>query len=403
MSNLSTSSDSSVETIQQSSRCCTPGKIDVHTHIMPEPGKFYEPWKQTEGEWITLDKTEEGAVNMMQYEIGKEPLLFRPVLSNLYDVKERLKDMDRDKVQTQVLSVPPAMWKYDLKDPNVAAQWCTAVNQYLATVAKQNPTRFVALGIVPLQFPEVAARIVVEAKNMGLVGVQVGTHVPPSERNPRWDLGEVALAPFFQECESHDIPVMVHPWYMCYFGQEKRMTPLANGKQIGGKGAYWSPWLVGMGAEETNCMLSLTASGLLHRFPTLKILMTHGGGGFPALKGRIEQGIRCRRQWVWPVLGNHYEALGLTERTDTLNTYMNRIWVDSITHDPKILDLLISIHGKDRVAFGSDYPFPLGDVTGFLGEGTCTDCNEITGKVVETSEHKDKIFCDNPKDFFNIK
>ena len=66
------------------------------------------------------------------------------------------------------------------------------------------------------------------------------------------------------------------------------------------KGAYWSPWLVGMGAEEANCMLSLTASGLLHRFPTLKILMTHGGGGFPALKGRIEQGIRCRRQWVWP-------------------------------------------------------------------------------------------------------
>ena len=55
-----------------------------------------------------------------------------------------------------------------------------------------------------------------------------------------------------------------------------------------------------MGAEEANCMLSLTASGLLHRFPTLKILMTHGGGSFPALKGRIEQGIRCRRQWVWP-------------------------------------------------------------------------------------------------------
>ena len=382
---------------------CTCGKVDVHTHIMPAPGSFYKPWKQTPGEWITLDKAADGTINMMSYEIGRQPKLFRPVLPNLFDIEERLKDMDRDHVQTQVLSVPPAMWRYDLDDPEIALRWCTSVNRYLADVAAANPERFVALGIVPLQYPEVAARVVVEAKEMGLVGVQVGTHVPPSGDNPRWDLGETPLAPFFQACETHNVPVMVHPWYMCYFQQEDRMTPLPSGKSIGGKGAYWSPWLVGMGAEEANCILSLTASGLLHRFPTLKILMTHGGGGFPALKGRIEQGIRCRRQWVWPVLGNHYEALGLKERTDTLDTYMDRIWVDSITHDPKILELLVSIHGKERVAFGSDYPFPLGDVTGFLGEGTETNVDEISGKVVEGNAHKERIFIHNPIDFFNLQ
>jgi predicted TIM-barrel fold metal-dependent hydrolase len=159
---------------------------------------------------------------------------------------------------------------------------------------------------------------------------------------------------------------------------------------------------LGMGAEEANCVLSMTASGLLHRFPTLKILLTHGGGGFPALKGRIEQGIRCRRHWVWPVLGNHYEEMGLTSRDDTLDTYMDRIWVDSITHDENILNLLIAIHGKDRVAFGSDYPFPLGDVTGFLGEGTETDIHEISGKVVEKSKFKESIFIHNPINFFNL-
>jgi aminocarboxymuconate-semialdehyde decarboxylase len=396
---------SSTDTVEQEtlSNCCN-SKVDVHTHIMPAPGAFYEPWKATPGEWITLDKNDDdGAVNMMSYEIGRPPKLFRPVLANLYDVNERLQDMNRDGVQTQVLSVPPAMWRYDLNDPDLALQWCTSVNRYLADVAAKNPDRFVALGIVPLQYPDVAARVVVEAKEMGLVGVQVGTHVPPSENNPRWDLGETFLAPFFQACESYDIPVMVHPWYMCYFQQEDRMTPLPGGKSIGGKGAYWSPWLVGMGAEEANCILSLTASGLLHRFPTLKILVTHGGGGFPALKGRIEQGIRCRREWVWPVLGNHFEALGLTERNDTLDSYMDRIWVDSITHDPKILALLISIHGKDRVAFGSDYPFPLGDVTGFLGDGVDTDVNEISGKVVASSEHKNRIFVQNPINFFALQ
>ena len=237
--------DASTDTVEQdpaepSKVSCTCGKIDVHTHIMPAPGKFYEPWKATAGEWITLDTAEDGSVNMMSYEIGREPQIFRPVLANLYDVAKRLEDMNRDQVQTQVLSVPPAMWMYNISDSEMATKWCTSVNQYLADIAKANPGRFVALGIVPLQFPEIAAKVVVEAKEMGLVGVQIGTHVPPSEdkRQPRWDLGEVPLAPFFQACENHDIPVMVHPWYMCYFQQQDRMTPLPNGKSIGGKVKY---------------------------------------------------------------------------------------------------------------------------------------------------------------------
>ena len=79
------------------------------------------------GEWITLDDNESG-VSMMSYKLGREPVLFRPVAKNLFDVEERLKDMVRDGVRTQVLSVPPAMWRYDL-DEAVALQWCTAVNR----------------------------------------------------------------------------------------------------------------------------------------------------------------------------------------------------------------------------------------------------------------------------------
>jgi aminocarboxymuconate-semialdehyde decarboxylase len=245
LSTLSTETVEQAPPLQPTTVSCTCGKVDVHTHIMPKPGTFYEPWKKTKGEWITLDESKDGTVSMMSYEIGREPKLFRPVLANLYDVDTRIRDMNRDKVQTQVLSVPPAMWKYDLKDPEVAHRWCTSVNQYLVEVTATHPDRFVALGIVPLQHPDVAAKVVVEAKEMGLVGVQVGTHVPPSDTNPRWDLGAVELAPFFQACESYDVPVMVHPWYVCYFQQEDLLTKLPDGSSIGGKGAYWSPWLIG--------------------------------------------------------------------------------------------------------------------------------------------------------------
>ena len=379
--------------------CCHGGrctsKIDVHAHIMPAPGDFYEEWKTTPGEWITLDRSSEGGVNMMSHSLGRSPKLFRPVDVNLYDTSARIVDMDRDGVRMQVLSVPPAMWRYDLEDQDVAYRWCSAVNRYLSDLTTANPDRFAAIGIVPLQFPEIAARVAKEAVGLspGMVGVQVGTHVP-REPAGRWDLGDVVLTPFFAACEEHSVPVMIHPWYMCCFQQEGRQTPLPGGGSIGGKGAYWAPWLVGMGAEEANCILSITASGLLHRFPTLKVLVTHGGGGWPALKGRVEQGIRCRRDWVWPVLGNHFEALGETERHDTLDDYMSRIFVDSITHDPAILDLILSIHGASNVLFGSDYPFPLGDVTGFLGDGV------FSGHIVEQSEHREGIFFKNASSFF---
>ena len=204
------------------------------------------------------------------------------------------------------------------------------------------------------------------------------------------------------------------------------MTLLPGGGEIAGKGAFWAPWLVGIGAEEANCMLSMTASGLLHRFPNLQVLVTHGGGAFPALKGRIEQGIRCRRDWGWPVIGNYYEAMGETERTDTLDDYVHNggLWVDSITHDPVILDLLLRMHGRERVVFGSDYPFPLGDVTGFLGEGVTVDEERLLGSMVE--DHlgagsgvgsgagsmagrggrdvplRDRIFTHNPAQFFGL-
>ena len=80
---------------------------------MPAPGPFYEPWKRTAGEWITLDHAEGGeggegdgsgggAVSMMSHELGRAPKLFRPVAANLYDVEERLRDMDRDGVRLHV-------------------------------------------------------------------------------------------------------------------------------------------------------------------------------------------------------------------------------------------------------------------------------------------------------------
>ncbi|MHB2021207.1 MAG: amidohydrolase family protein, partial [Candidatus Xenobia bacterium] len=41
--------------------------------------------------------------------------------------------------------------------------------------------------------------------------------------------------------------------------------------------------------------------------------------------------------------------------------YVRRLSVDSLVHDPAVLRFLIDLFGADRIALGSDYPFPLGE------------------------------------------
>jgi aminocarboxymuconate-semialdehyde decarboxylase len=38
-----------------------------------------------------------------------------------------------------------------------------------------------------------------------------------------------------------------------------------------------------------------------------------------------------------------------------------RFYVDSLVHDADALEMLIKLFGAQRVALGSDYPFPLGE------------------------------------------
>ena len=46
---------------------------------------------------------------------------------------------------------------------------------------------------------------------------------------------------------------------------------------------------------------------------------------------------------------------------DDRSKYLQRIYVDSLVHDARALRLVLDTFGADRVALGSDYPFPLGE------------------------------------------
>jgi aminocarboxymuconate-semialdehyde decarboxylase len=299
-----------------------PSKIDLHTHILPES---LPDFRQRLGHdrFVRLERVDGERSRMMQ-----QGSCFREIGRNAWDPARRIEECDARGVAVQVLSTVPVLFSY-WAPPKEALDLCRLLNDHIASVVSLHPRRFAALGTVPLQDPDLAIRemerCVVE---LGLAGIEIGTHVNG------WNLDRAELFPFFRRAEELGAAVFVHPWDM--LGKE-RMTK------------YWLPWLVGMPAEASLAICSLIFGGVLERLPRLRIAFAHGGGSFPGTLGRIERGFVCRPD------------LCAVDNPVNPRAYLGRIYFDSLVHDADALRLLLKLAGPDRVALGTDYPFPLGE------------------------------------------
>ena len=123
---------------------------------------------------------------------------------------------------------------------------------------------------------------------------------------------------------------------------------------------YWLPWLVGMPAETSLAICSMIFGGVFERFPKLRVAFSHGGGAFPGTIGRIEHGFHVRPDLVAiDNKTNPRKYLATSVKGNGVSPA--RFYVDSLVHDADALKLLLKLFGAQRVALGSDYPFPLGE------------------------------------------
>jgi aminocarboxymuconate-semialdehyde decarboxylase len=296
--------------------------IDIHTHILPEnlPG-----WKDKfgYGGFVTLDHHKPCCARMM-LDTGK---FFREIEDNCWSAKKRIEECNHHQVDVQVLSTVPVMFSYwaQAKDTLEVAVF---LNDHIASIVSQYPKRFVGLGTLPMQDAALAVKELERCKKIGLKGIQIGTNVN------QLNLNEERFFEIFQACVELDMAVFIHPWEM--MGEKDMMR-------------YWLPWLVGMPAETSRAICSLIFGGVLERLPGLRIAFAHGGGSFPATLGRIKHGFDCRPDLV------------AIDNSVSPETYLGKFWFDSLVHDKPMLDYLIKFAGENKVALGSDYPFPLGE------------------------------------------
>lgn len=321
--------------------------IDIHNHFVPH--SWPDLAARFGGDWPWM-KHLDGEKAMMMF--GDRE--FRPVTSALWSAERRLADMDRDGVDIQLICATPVLFAYE-RDAQQAAECARMFNDAARELCAVNPQRLMSLAQIPLQDVDLACAEVSRAMRDGHLGVQIGNHV--GDR----DLDDEGIITVLQHCAAEGAAVLVHPWDMNRTARNSR---------------YMLQWLVDMPAETELSILSLILTGVIERLPTdLRLCFAHGGGSFPYLLGRIDN--------AWK-----HRDIVRQDCPQLPSSYVDRFYVDSAVYDDNALKFLIDVMGEDRVLFGTDYPFPLGE--------------QVMGELIRNSQHlsaqqQRKLLGDNAK------
>ena len=280
-------------------------------------------------------------VNDRQAEAIHEPLT---------QVSRRLADMDRMGIDVQAVSPVPLQYYYALP-PELGRTAARRINDEIAAVAAAHPDRFVGLGGLPMQAPQMAvAELERVVKELGFKGIELSTNVNGEE------LSSERFRAVFAKAEELDVLIFLHP----------------NGFSDGARlDDHYFINVIGNPLDSTVAVSHLIFGGVLDRYPKLKICVAHGGGFLPAYSGRIDHAHAaredCRRCIEEPP-----------------SHYLRRLYFDTVVFTEHQLEYLAGLYGSDHIVLGTDYPFDMGmdDPVGFV-EGaaalTAADKEAIVG------------------------
>lgn len=318
-------------------------KWDVHTHTTLSPETYdalarftaYEKFVR-----VRAHRTQPCCAEM----VDSHGNVQRIIEDNAYDGAVRIHDCDRYHVTRQVLSPTPMMIPDYVDNEQDAADICKILNDDLASTVAKFPDRFIALAALPMRFPDAAIAEMRRVKDdLGMPGVEINSNVDGM------DLGHPFLYPIFEAANDLNMAVFIHPWGGFMSPKERLLENRMNAAR------NWRPWLLGMGMETAIAFDSMRCSSVHERLPNLRVLYAHGGGTFTGLIGRMEHGAYCRP--------DIFEERSALDPYRTVRECM--VYTDSLTHSPWAFETLLHTIGAGRIAMGSDYPYPLGEIDPF--------------------------------------
>jgi aminocarboxymuconate-semialdehyde decarboxylase len=292
--------------------------IDAHCHvIVAEMMSSAVP-----ADWRPTVTREDG-----QPVVGFRGRQIRSVVGEFTDVEAMLADAAQAGVEHLLLSPWINLVPADAP-AGQARTVCQVQNEALAKLTAARPGQVSAVGAVPVQDPARAARDLAELMTVpGLCGVEI-----PSSVAGRY-LGDEYFLPFWEAAEAAGALVFIHPSTRG-FG-----LPALDGYYL------WNS--VGNPLETAVTAAHIAVAGVLERYPRLRVLLAHGGGALPVVRGRLRRAFAVR-------------AEARAQATAGPDESLRRFYYDTVTHDHDLLADLVRYAGAGHVLLGSDRPFDMG-------------------------------------------
>jgi aminocarboxymuconate-semialdehyde decarboxylase len=225
------------------------------------------------------------------------------------DIEAILAEQDKAGVDHILLCPWVSLLRYEAS-PDEGLLVCRLYNDALARLASDHASRVSALGMIPLQDPELAARELETVMRMpGLYGVEIAASV---------NVGAL---------------VFIHPTTRGFD------QPVFNDYYL------WNT--VGNPLETTITAAHMIMSGVVERYPKLKVLLAHGGGAVLSLRGRLRH-------------SHSFHPQAKARLNESPEDSLKRFYFDTVTHDANLLRALVEYADADHVLLGSDYPFDMG-------------------------------------------
>jgi 4-oxalmesaconate hydratase len=280
--------------------------IDCHGHYTTAPAA-HSTWRSLE---------------VAAYDAG-EPLPAYPTISDEQIVdsieSNQLRQLRERGADLTLFSPRASAMEHHVGDESVSLAWSRACNDLIARVTTLFPSTFVGVGQLP-QSPGVPiAHSIAELDRCVLELGFVGMNLNPDPSGGLWNgppITDPSWYPIYERLVDLDVPVMIHV--------SSSINP-----NFHATGAHYIN-------ADTTIFMQLIQGDLFREFPTLRLVIPHGGGAVPYHWGR-------------------YRGLAdMLEKPDLAEHVMNNVYFDTCVYHQPGIDLLLSVIDTKNIIFGSE-------------------------------------------------
>ena len=239
-------------------------------------------------------------------------------------VKGQLKLLDERGIDVMLFSPMASAMGHHFGSAAISRHWTEVSNDLIHRVCTLFPERFVGVCALP-QSPGVSPKECIEELERCITELGfIGCNLNPDPSGGYWTdppLGDEWWYPLYEKLVALDATAMVHASATCNPAFHTTGSHYLN--------------------VDSTAFMQLMESRVLKDFPTLRLVISHGGGTVPYQAAR-------------------YRALCIMNKWEPFEEFIKRLYFDTTVYSPEAMDLLVKVVGADNVIFASEM---LGGVT----------------------------------------